>query len=344
MNLYDPTPLILCVEDEEALRRDLADELAEGGYGVIEAANGAAALELIERQRPDLILCDISMPVMDGYELLRAVKTQPEDYADIPFVFLTALADRHQIVEGKLQGADDYLVKPIDYDLMLATVGARLRQMRSIRAPGPRAAAPLDALNKPGGAGDVLDLIATGIVLLDANGAVRFVNEAGRALAARCPELSIDARLSAGVPGSRRALALWVDALSQTSGDASLSSFALPRSEGRRDLMLVGCRLPVTDAGRADIAVFISDPDQPSPLAAEALGRQFGLTRAETRVATGLTRGMKPAEIAVDLGVSPTTIAFHLRNIFLKTDTNHQASLVALLLTGPAALLGRTGG
>ena len=96
----EPGALILCVEDEEELRRDLADELIEAGYRVIEATNGAGALEHVERLRPDLILCDISMPVMDGYALLRAIKARPEDYAEIPFVFLTALADRaHAVVD-----------------------------------------------------------------------------------------------------------------------------------------------------------------------------------------------------------------------------------------------------
>jgi DNA-binding NarL/FixJ family response regulator len=130
-------PIILCVEDEEDLRRDITDELAEAGYAVLEACNGAGALALLATSRPDLILCDISMPGLNGYEVLKAVQAMGAAHAGIPFVFLSALGDPREIVEGKRLGADDYLVKPIDYDLLLATVQARLRQISRIRAAHP---------------------------------------------------------------------------------------------------------------------------------------------------------------------------------------------------------------
>ena len=139
-------PIILCVEDEEQLRRDIADELIEAGYDVIEACNGEEALESLRRSRPDLVLCDISMPGLSGYEVLNALEAKGSDYAETPFVFLSALADPRQIAEGKRLGADDYLVKPIDYDLLLATVDARLRQIERIRSARQAQDANLDAM------------------------------------------------------------------------------------------------------------------------------------------------------------------------------------------------------
>lgn len=130
-------PVILCVEDEAQLRRDIRDELVEAGYGVIEAGDGEQALATLEQIRPDLILCDISMPVLSGYAVLEKVQDKGPDYAEIPFVFLSALADPRHVVDGKRLGADDYLVKPIDYDLLLATVEARLRQIHRIRSARP---------------------------------------------------------------------------------------------------------------------------------------------------------------------------------------------------------------
>lgn len=126
--------VILCVEDEERLRRDIADELTEAGYEVIEAGNGQEALKCMERALPDLILCDISMPDLNGYDVLKLVQGKGPDCAEIPFVFLSALADPRQVVDGKRLGADDYLVKPVDYDMLLATVEARLRQIARIRS------------------------------------------------------------------------------------------------------------------------------------------------------------------------------------------------------------------
>jgi DNA-binding NarL/FixJ family response regulator len=127
-------PIILCVEDEADLRRDIADELAEAGYVVIAARSGQEALDHLDTTRPDLILCDISMAGLNGYQVLQATQAKGPNYADIPFVFLSALADPREVVEGKRLGADDYLVKPIDYDLLLATVDARLRQITRIRS------------------------------------------------------------------------------------------------------------------------------------------------------------------------------------------------------------------
>lgn len=126
--------VILCVEDEQDLLSDMMEELAEAGYQAIGAKSGSEALEKLTESPPDLILCDISMPGLTGFDVLKAVREKGDLYAHIPFVFLTALSDPQQVVEGKRLGADDYLVKPIDYDLLLATLEARLRQVSRIHS------------------------------------------------------------------------------------------------------------------------------------------------------------------------------------------------------------------
>ncbi|WP_439271787.1 response regulator [Pseudochrobactrum sp. HB0163] len=201
--------VILCIEDEVQLRRDIVDELVEAGYDVVEAGNGRQALGELARVCPDLVLCDISMPELDGYGVLDALQERGPDYAEIPFVFLSALADPRHIVDGKRLGADDYLVKPIDYGLLLATIEARLRQIRRIRSARPlRSAAP------------------------------------------------------------------------------NFTKFS----------------------------------------------EVYGLTPAELRITQALAQGSKLTQIATDLGVSRSTVAFHMRNIFQKTETGRQTELVALVL------------
>lgn len=200
---------ILCVEDEPDLLRDISEELCEAGYTTLLAGNGDEALTQIRSTRPDLILCDISMPGMDGFSLLQTIQSISPDHAGIPFVFLTALSDPREVIEGKRLGADDYLIKPIDYDLLLATVEARLRQVKRIHA-----------------------------------------------------------------------------------------------------------------AQRANI----------THIDADTLIDLFGLTQAESRIAVALTQGKQPAQIAAELGIARTTVAYHMRNIFSKTGTGRQAELVALLL------------
>lgn len=125
---------ILCIEDETDLRENIVEELNDAGYETIEAANGQEGLDAILACKPDLVLCDIRMPVMDGHQLLKHVRENLPDLADTPFIFLTALDSRDNVVSGKILGADDYLTKPIDFDLLLATVKARFEQLGRIRA------------------------------------------------------------------------------------------------------------------------------------------------------------------------------------------------------------------
>ena len=125
---------ILCIEDEDALREDIVEELIDEGYQVLSARNGAEGFKIIsENYDLDLVLSDITMPVMNGFELLKQVREHEGAFADVPFVFLSALSDRDQIVEGKRLGADDYVIKPINYDLLFATIAARVRQVERMK-------------------------------------------------------------------------------------------------------------------------------------------------------------------------------------------------------------------
>ena len=125
---------ILCIEDEVPLREDIVEELQDAGHETIEAANGREGLEAIVEHRPDLVLCDIAMPVMNGRDLLTTLREKYPLYTDLPFVFLSALADPTEVIAGKDLGADDYLTKPIDFEFLLATVEAHLRQASRMQA------------------------------------------------------------------------------------------------------------------------------------------------------------------------------------------------------------------
>ncbi|NQV57194.1 MAG: response regulator [Rhodospirillales bacterium] len=118
---------ILCIEDEADLREEIVFELNEAGYKVSEASNGIDGLKLIEDQRPDLILCDVSMPKMTGRELLSELRRRDLEFAETPFVFLSALADREDLISGMELGADEYLTKPIDFEILLTKVKSSLR-------------------------------------------------------------------------------------------------------------------------------------------------------------------------------------------------------------------------
>lgn len=124
---------IVCIEDEESLRRDICEELSENGYEVIEASDGEEGLKLIRAKCPDLVLCDVRMPNMDGFELLRQVRESSATWGTVPFLFLTAYGEREHMLKGLRDGADDFLTKPVDYDVLLARIETSLRQVSRVK-------------------------------------------------------------------------------------------------------------------------------------------------------------------------------------------------------------------
>src|SRR5579885_1840686 len=117
---------ILCVEDDRETAALIVEELVERGYAVGVAHDGHEGHTAILKDAPDLVLCDINMPLMSGFELLERLVALAPRFSRMPFVFLTALADRDSELKGRRLGADDYVTKPIDFELLAAIVAARL--------------------------------------------------------------------------------------------------------------------------------------------------------------------------------------------------------------------------
>lgn len=124
---------ILIVDDEGQILDSLQEMLSLEGYQVLTASNAFQALELLEKHHLDLIISDVNMPKMNGYEFYRRVKDQPRLQA-IPFVFLSALCDTKDVIAGKELGADDYLSKPIGAEELLATIKGKLKRAEQMRA------------------------------------------------------------------------------------------------------------------------------------------------------------------------------------------------------------------
>lgn len=116
---------LLIVEDSRIQAQILRDKLQDAGYDVRTAVNGQIGLEMIREQRPTLVISDIEMPVMTGYELCRAVKSDSA-LRGIPFILLSTLADAQDIIKGLDCGADNYVTKPYDPEFLIARVAALL--------------------------------------------------------------------------------------------------------------------------------------------------------------------------------------------------------------------------
>lgn len=122
---------ILVVEDELLLRQGVAEILSFEGYDVYEAENGEAGIRASLEYQPDLILCDIMMPVLDGYEVLNRLRQNVRTKL-IPFIFMTAMADRSDLRIGMELGSDDYVTKPFTRQELLNSITARFKKVDEI--------------------------------------------------------------------------------------------------------------------------------------------------------------------------------------------------------------------
>lgn len=118
---------ILIIEDEVHIRETLVDLIQLAGYHVITAENGIQGYMTVIRENPNLIICDVMMPLMDGYEMLEAVRSN-ERTKFIPFIFLTAKSDTEFQRKGMSHGADDYIIKPFDRQDLLQSIKYRLER------------------------------------------------------------------------------------------------------------------------------------------------------------------------------------------------------------------------
>lgn len=118
---------ILLIEDEIELQQNLKEILEYNGFSTLTADNGQDGLLKLDKQRVDLILCDIMMPMMDGFQFLKNIRSQPR-FKNTPFIFLSAKASKEDKSKGLLEGADDYLIKPVSSRTLLRAIDSILNR------------------------------------------------------------------------------------------------------------------------------------------------------------------------------------------------------------------------
>jgi DNA-binding NarL/FixJ family response regulator len=117
---------ILCIEDDRETAALVVEELADRGFEAVAAHDGHEGFVAILKTMPDLVLCDVNMPIMSGFEVLERLVDIAPRFGRIPFIFLTAMTDRENELRGRRLGADDYVTKPIDFEMLYTIINARL--------------------------------------------------------------------------------------------------------------------------------------------------------------------------------------------------------------------------
>jgi len=142
---------ILLIEDNTELRENTTEVLELAGYKVRAASNGKEGIEMVSQGMPDLIICDIMMPQLDGYGVLHVLSKKPET-SNIPFIFLTAKTERNDFRKGMEMGADDYITKPFDDVELLNAIDIRLKKAANLKKEFERSLEGLqDFMNETGG-------------------------------------------------------------------------------------------------------------------------------------------------------------------------------------------------
>jgi DNA-binding response OmpR family regulator len=135
--MIDTSKHVLCIDDDRETVDLIAEELVDRGFRVSMAHDGQQGLQAILKLQPDIVLADISMPNLSGFDLLERLTAITPRFSTMPFLYLTALSDRANELKGRRLGADDYITKPIDFDILATIIDARLARVARI-ATWPR--------------------------------------------------------------------------------------------------------------------------------------------------------------------------------------------------------------
>jgi DNA-binding response OmpR family regulator/DNA-binding CsgD family transcriptional regulator len=297
-----PRDIVMMVDDNGDELAMLSEAMAHAGFGTLSANSGTAALDLLERAMPNLIVLDAVMPGLDGFETCRRIKAETR-FAHLPVIFMTGLKAPEDIVRGLESGGVDYVTKPVNIAELLARVRIHIANGRV--AFGARVA--LDATGRY--------LLAT-----DGTGQARWTTpQAGSLLADAFDQVNAaDVKLpEALVPLVRRLIQAAETEKPQPVPGSDMAIAFLGRNGPDEYLF----RLTLTSAGGEE----------------GVLRAEFALTTREAEVLLWIARGKANKEISDILLISPRTVNKHLERVFAKLGVENRASAASLAMRTLAA-------
>lgn len=287
-----PRDIVLLVDDSPETLGFLTDALEQSGFSVLIATSGTAALSIVERVTPDLILLDAVMPVMDGFEACRRLKANAAA-AEVPVIFMTGLTETEHVVHALESGGVDYLTKPINIDELRARIRVHLRNARSAQS----ARVALDAAGR-----HLLAVRGDGTIHWSTPQATKLVNAT----------IGSDD----GMEIVMRHIAGWMKDRPSGARDG-----AVPIAHGGKpalQLAFLGAIGPDEHLFRLTAANRRSDD--------EVLRQHFSLTQRESEVLLWIAKGKANRDIGEILGLSARTVNKHLEQIYVKLGVENRAS------------------
>jgi DNA-binding response OmpR family regulator/DNA-binding CsgD family transcriptional regulator len=287
--------IVLLVDDSPEALGFLTEALEASGYSVLIATSGHAALSIVARISPDLILLDAVMPGMDGFEACKALKADPV-VAQVPVIFMTGLTETEHVVKALESGGVDYLTKPINIDELRARIRVHLSNARSAQS----ARVALDAAGR-----HLLAIRGDGQVHWTTPQANRLIETA-----TGHPD---------GISAVAKAAATWLTGRKTAAPGQSESNFAFAGTAAMPlTLSLLGT------IGADEYLFRLTSANRQSE--DEILRQSFGLTHRESEVLLWIAKGKANRDIGEILGLSARTVNKHLEQIYAKLGVENRAS------------------
>ncbi|MEQ1404271.1 response regulator transcription factor [Neorhizobium sp. Rsf11] len=289
-----PRDIVLLVDDSPEALGFLTEALEGSGFSVLIATSGQAALNIVERITPDLILLDAVMPGMDGFETCRKLKTNAA-VAQVPVIFMTGLTETEHVVHALDSGGVDYLTKPINIDELRARIRVHLSNARSAQS----ARVALDAAGRH-------------LLAVKANGSIRWST----------PQAT---RLINAATGSDDGLDIVVQRVFAWMGERDKPGFARDAAFSLADNGQTSLQFSFLGAIGADEYLFrlMAANRRPDD---EVLRQHFPLTQRESEVLLWIAKGKSNRDIGDILGLSARTVNKHLEQIYVKLGVENRAS------------------
>ena len=299
MNSKTQTSIVLVVDDAIDSIHMLNDVLEEAHFTVLVALEGAQALTITKNIRPDIILLDVIMPNMDGFETCRQLKLNPQ-LADVPIIFMTGLSDTEHVVMGLNAGGVDYVTKPINPDELIARMRVHLANARITQS----ARAALDT------AGQYLFTIDLQGQLVWATPQVyQLLDGAG----ATADSIALTHTIS-------QQLREWISHKPETGRQLPLQQVAQELSVEMLNLI-----------DGKEYLLRLTNPPKPAD-DTQSLKQQFAVTGREADVLLWIANGKTNREIGQILEMSPRTVNKHLEQIFKKLGVENRTSAAAVAI------------
>lgn len=294
---------VMIVDDTPGNLAMLSDLLSEAGYRVLVATDGVSAIEQIGFLKPDIILLDVMMPGIDGFETCQRLKSDPAT-GDIPLLFMTGLTELEHLLRGFEEGGLDYIVKPVRPPEVLARIEVHLnqaRQMQQVRM--------------------ALDHSAVSVVTVNTSAEITWMTVAAKTILHSITERQVASEQNDFADALPSPIHDWImQAIkhSVTSGaDQIGTDFAYKG--------IVFTLMPCEHS--PEYLLFLSKRQETWDL--DALRESLGLTGREAEILMWISRGKTNKEVGIILGSSPRTVNKHLEHIFEKLGVSTRAAAVA---------------